>query len=76
MTDHPIGHPASPYLTLAEAADFCRFDTCANPVIAFRKWCRRHHVPVVRRGRVLLVNRQVLEHFLEGKAWTVRRRSA
>jgi hypothetical protein len=56
-----IGIDDSPFLTLEEGARLCRFDaTAAQPVLAFRKWLRRHAVPVVRRGRVLLVDRRVL----------------
>lgn len=57
-----IGIRESPYLTMEEAARFCRFDATADkPAVAFRRWLHRHAVPVVRRGRVLLVDRRVLE---------------
>jgi hypothetical protein len=62
-----LGIPESPYLTLDEGARFCRFDaTAQSPVIAFRKWLHRNSVPVRRRGRVLLVERRVLEAVLRG----------
>jgi hypothetical protein len=60
-----FGIPESPFLTLEEGARFCRFDaTAADPADAFRKWLHRHSVPVVRRGRVVLVERRVLEDLL------------
>lgn len=62
------------YLTLEEAADLARFDTCQKPVVAFRKWAMRAGLPVCRRGRVLLVERRVLEAFLNGDSWTRRHR--
>jgi hypothetical protein len=49
-------------LTMAEAAVLLRFDATApsNPVKAVRQWLHRQATPVVRRGRVLLVERRVL----------------
>lgn len=58
------GIPESPYLTLDEAAHYARFDYCAHPTTAFRKWANRKGLPFTRRGRVLLVERRVLESFL------------
>lgn len=57
-------HRPSDELTLEEGARLCRFDTCQDPVQAFRKWLRRQGVPVVRRGRMLLVERRVLDAML------------
>lgn len=54
----------SPFLTLAEGARYCRFDDCLQPVVMFRKWLRRQGVPVVRRGRELLIDRRVLDAVL------------
>jgi hypothetical protein len=62
----------SPYLTVAEAARFCRFDTCAEPREAFRKWARRQGLPMVRRGRMLLVDRRLLEAILHPGSGRVR----
>jgi hypothetical protein len=59
-----LGIPDSPFLTLEEGARHCRFDTCLHPVVAFRQWLRRQGVPVVRRGRVLLIDRRVLDAVL------------
>jgi hypothetical protein len=56
----------SPFLTLAEGAAYCRFDTCVTPTAAFRKWLHRQAVPIVRRGRMLLVERRVLDLVLKG----------
>jgi hypothetical protein len=62
-----VGIPDSPFLTLAEGARFVRFDASSKlPSKAFRKWLRRHSVPVLRRGRVLLVERRILEAILRG----------
>lgn len=62
-----FGIADSPYLTLDEGARFCRFDaTAVNPAVAFRKWLHRQAVPIVRRGRVLLVERRVLDAVLRG----------
>lgn len=63
-----LGIPGSPFLTLEEGAAFLRFDvTAANPVVAFRKFLHRHSVPVTKRGRVLLVERRVLEAVIHGE---------
>ncbi len=62
-----VGIPESPYLTLAEGALFCRFDADKNPADAFRRWLRRHSVPVRRAGRKLLVEKRVLEFVMAGK---------
>lgn len=61
-----LGNPDSPYLTLDEGARFCRFDVTApkNPLDAFRRWLHRQAVPVVRRGRTLLVEKALLEAML------------
>lgn len=60
-----IGSRCSPYLTVAEAARFLRFDSdCKDPENAFRKWARRWGVPALRRGRVLLFDPRVLEQML------------
>jgi len=61
-----IGIPDSPYLTLDEGARFCRFDqTAENPREAFRRWLHRHAVPIRKRGKVLLVEKQILESMLD-----------
>jgi hypothetical protein len=51
------------YLTLDEGARLLRFDVTApgRPRARFLAWLRREHVPVLRRGRVLLVERHVLD---------------
>jgi hypothetical protein len=60
-----IGIVDSPFLTVAEAARFCRFDaTAQHPETAFRQWAQREAIPAKRRGRVLLFERAVLETFL------------
>jgi hypothetical protein len=60
-----IGIPDSPFLTVAEAARYCRFDaTSEHPEAAFRQWAARQAVPARRRGRVLLFDRRVIETFL------------
>jgi hypothetical protein len=53
---------------MEEGPRLLRFEVTApgDPVEAFRKWLRRRAVPVLRRGRVLLVERQVLEAILRG----------
>ena len=51
-------------MTLAEAAQYCRFDDCAHPVKAFRQWAHRHAVPFARRGRTLLVEQSALDAVL------------
>jgi len=57
----------SHYLTVDEGARLLRFDVTApgNPRECFRQYLRRHAVPVLRRGRVLLIDRRVLEATLE-----------
>ena len=67
-----LGDPLSPYLRTDEAARFLRFDGPRARAL-FRKWALRHRVPVCRRGRTLLYERRVLEAFLKGQDWTVRR---
>jgi hypothetical protein len=63
-----LGIADSPYLTLDEGARFCRFDaTSRTPVVHFRRWLHREAVPIRRRGRVLLVERRVLEAVMEAK---------
>jgi hypothetical protein len=58
-----FGISDSPYLTVDEAARFCRFDATAPQSIAksFRAWLHRQAVPIIRRGRVLLIEKRVLE---------------
>jgi hypothetical protein len=66
VAEPEIGIRDSPFLTLAEGARFCRFDATAprHTTEVFRQWLRRHNVPLVRRGRVLLVDKKVLETVL------------
>lgn len=59
-----LGLADSPFLTLEEAARYLRFDACAFPVRACLKFLVRQAVPVVRRGRAVLVERRVLESFV------------
>lgn len=60
-----LGIADSPFLTAEEAARYLRFDvTAADPVHAFRRWAARWAVPIRRRGRVLLVERRVLDSAL------------
>ena len=70
-----IAGPAPELLTLEEGARLCRFDVTAPaaPVNGFRKWLVRQGVPVLRRGRVLLVERRVLMAYLRGDQWARRR---
>jgi hypothetical protein len=62
----------SEFLTLGEGAELLRFTVTApkEPVQAFREWLHRHAVPIVRRGRVLLVERRVLLDWLHQNTWT------
>lgn len=66
------------YLTLDEGARLLRFDQTApkSVVRAFRQWLRRNGVPVLKRGRTLLIDRRVLDAYVRGDQWTLRRRSA
>jgi hypothetical protein len=65
IAQEPIGIPDSPFLTVREAARFCRFDNCEHPEIAFRQWARRMAIPARRRGKQkLLFEGRVLEQFL------------
>lgn len=59
-----FGIADSPFLTLEEGARYCRFDDCRRPVVCFRQWLRRQGIPVVRRGRGLLIDRRVLDAVL------------
>lgn len=56
------------YLLLDEVARICRFDVTApsRPSAAAWEWLRREAVPVLRRGRTLLVERRVLDAVLRG----------
>jgi hypothetical protein len=56
-------HDGPQYLTTEEGARLLRFDATApaSAVVSFRQWLRREGVPVLRRGRVLLVERRELE---------------
>jgi len=64
-----IGVDDSPYLTIAEAARFLRFDaTAKHPEQACRDWLHRQCVPITRRGRTLLVERSVLAAKLSMRA--------
>jgi hypothetical protein len=57
-----IGIGESPFLTVAEAARFLRFDARAkDPEKALRDWAAAHGIPARRCGRVLLFERRVLE---------------
>lgn len=56
-----FGLADSPYLRIDEAARFLRFDDCDNPEECCRKYLHRQAIPITRRGRVLLVERRVLE---------------
>lgn len=57
----------SDYLTLDEGARLLRFDVTAPRSMrqAFRHYLHRHAIPILRRGRVLLVERQILLATLE-----------
>jgi len=55
-------------MTLSEGAAYLRFDaTAKNPVGAFRKWLHRNNVPIRKRGRVILVERRVLDAITQGR---------
>ena len=54
------------YLTAAEAATYLRFPSTR----AFYDFCHRHSVPVLRRGRLLLVDRQELDAWLRDPMMT------
>jgi hypothetical protein len=57
----------SEFLTLGEGAELLRFTVTApkEPVQAFREWLHRQAIPVLRRGRVILVERAVLLEMLK-----------
>jgi hypothetical protein len=54
------------YLLLDECAVLLRFDVTApsRPRAACWAWLERHAVPVLRRGRVFLIEREVLTNVL------------
>lgn len=56
------------FLTIAELTRLLRFDATApsKPEIACRQWLRRQAVPVLKRGRTLLVERRVIDAILRG----------
>lgn len=62
-----MNHSRPEYLTLDEGAKLLRFDVTApsDPRKNFRLYLHRHAIPVLRRGRVLLIDRRVLEATLE-----------
>lgn len=55
------------YLTLDEGAKLLRFDVTAPKCVreAFRQYLRGHAIPVKRRGRVILIEKRVLEATLD-----------
>jgi hypothetical protein len=57
----------SPYLNTAEAAEYLRFvNKDGTPkLMALHMWLRRHHVPVKKRGRAVLIRKDDLERALE-----------
>lgn len=59
------------FLTLREAAELLRFTETAPkaPEQACREWLNRHAIPVIRRGRVYLLERRVLMAWLESNKW-------
>lgn len=61
----------SPYFTLAEAADFLRFSTPK----ACREWLRRQRIPIVKRGRAVLVLRVSIDEALMRGSKRLRRAS-
>ncbi len=54
------------YLTIPELTRLLRFDVTApaKPELACRQWLRRQAVPVLKRGRTLLIERRVIEALL------------
>jgi hypothetical protein len=61
--------PGEPeYLLLDECAALLRFDRTApsRPRAACWAFLERHNVPVLRRGRVFLVKRAVIDAVLQG----------
>ena len=53
------------YLLVEEIARELRFDaTAKNPRRAALKWLARHAVPVLKRGKTILVERHVIEAVL------------
>ena len=63
-----VAHGTDDLLTMREGALLARFDVtaAADPTEAFRKWVRRRALPVLRRGRVLLIRRCVVLAALVG----------
>lgn len=60
--EHGGSHVAgSPYLTMREAVAFLHFSTAS----AARRFIRHAGIPFSWRGRVALVRRDTLEHYLE-----------
>lgn len=57
--------------TTAEIAELYRFPSRQ----ACRKWLERHHVPHLRRGRILLIDTRDVDAAC-GRAWDTHRRSA
>ena len=63
------------HLTLAEAALYLRFDATAPaaPQKACLQYLKRAGIPMLHRGRTLLIEKRVLDGYLAGKVWTKRR---
>jgi hypothetical protein len=63
-----VAHELQDLLTVSEGARLARFEVTApgDPIGAFRKWLRREAIPVLRRGRILLIERRVLLAALRG----------
>ncbi len=68
----PVAVHEPEYLTLKQAAAELHFDerSPSDPVNGFRRWALRWGLPMVGRGRVLLVERAVLREFLRREPWS------
>jgi hypothetical protein len=55
----------TPWLTLAEAAEFLRYPTDRKGLKAFWMFAARANLPRVKRGRALLFDRRDIEDWLK-----------
>lgn len=56
----------SKFMAISEVAELLRFTvTAKNPDSACLQWLRRQNVPTLKRGRLVLVERAIVEAMLE-----------
>ena len=72
-TEQPLRYSDRVYLTFEEAAARIGLRG-AHPGEAFRKFAARHELPICGLGRVKRIETRVLDAYMRGEDWTLRRR--